>query len=160
MDDDREATRGIAVLVLHVIGARRMGDSGGASCSIVLLTSHVEAPSAIVAGAKWLVTVMAVLVDASSVVSFGLSTDFCVFAVLAATARLEVLALDAAVFPDLVLTMVEVVRWKFAFAVLAVIARLELLAFDAALFLDLVSTMVGSCAWKLRGGRLDCERRM
>jgi len=86
MDDDREATRRIAVLGLHVIGARRIGDSGGASCSMVLLTWHMEAPSAITAGAKWLVTVMAVLVDASSVVRFGLSTDFYVFAVLAARA--------------------------------------------------------------------------
>ncbi len=134
--------------VLHVIGVRRMGDFGGASCSIARPVLHVVGESTMAAvlvdgsGADLLVTVFAdcVLVDASSVARFGLSTDFYVFAVLAATTtRLEVLAFGAAVFPDLVLTIVEVVRWKFVFASLAAIA---LLAFGVAVFPDLVLTMV------------------
>jgi hypothetical protein len=69
--------------------------------------SHVEALSAIVV-VELLVTVVAVLVNVSSVVRFSLSTDFYAFVVLATTIRLEVLG--EAVFPDLVLTIVEVVR--------------------------------------------------
>jgi hypothetical protein len=76
------------------------------SC-LVLLMSHVEALSAIVA-VELLVTVVAVLVNVSLVVRFGLLTDFYAFVVLATTICLEVLG--KAAFLDLVLTIVEVVR--------------------------------------------------